>query len=516
MGETTVEDVGGAAPNPKPTISVPPRGSMESLFTSGIAGIGFSPGPITLMSSFFADQGPFSFSQLLAGAMVSPMAAKPSLLLADDSEKEEKGESSSENEKNSESTGGYKRNRPVNLVVAPPQMPPESLSPLFMVNPGFSPSGLLNLSPLQSPFGMSHQQALAHVTAQAALSQSYKQMHAEFQFPSSTATSESLLNYSSPSPTETMTQQTNPMPTEPESLKAESPEVSQSDNKAANFAAEKPASDGYNWRKYGQKHVKASECPRSYYKCTHLNCPVKKKVERSFDGHVSGIVYKGHHNHDLPQSNKRGKDGSASDKRQIETNRLNEHGPDAANFQATNQQSFGRHPPASHNHAMENSVIVVDCGDDDEPIAKRRNMDNAQPVPSSSHQTTITESKIVVQTRSEVDLLDDGYKWRKYGQKVVKGNSHPRSYYRCTYAGCNVRKHVERASADPKSVITTYEGKHDHELPVGRYSNHGSSNANAQQLKTQKIAAKGPREMNFGNNDTIPMTLHLKEEQITA
>lgn len=214
---------------------------------------------------------------------------------------------------------------------------------------------------------MSHQQALAHVTAQAALSQSYKQMHAEFQFSSSTDPSESLLNHSSPP------QQTNPMPTEPESLKVESPEVSQSDKKAANFAAEKPASDGYNWRKYGQKHVKASECPRSYYKCTHLNCPVKKKVERSFDGHVSGIVYKGHHNHDPPQSNKRGKDGPASDKGQIETNRLNEstvHGPNAANFQAT-----GRHSVASHhNHAMEDPVMVVDCGDDDddEPIAKRR------------------------------------------------------------------------------------------------------------------------------------------------
>lgn len=219
---------------------------------------------------------------------------------------------------------------------------------------------------------MSHQQALAHVTAQAALTQSYKQKHAEFQFSSSTATSESLPNYSSPSPTETLTKQINPIPTEPESLKVESPEVSQSDKKALNFAAEKPASDGYNWRKYGQKHVKASECPRSYYKCTHLNCPVKKKVERSFDGQVSGIVYKGHHNHDLPLSNKRGKDGS--DKRQIETNRLNEgvDGSDAANFQATNQQSFGRHPVVSHNHAMEDPVIVVDCGDDDEPVAKRR------------------------------------------------------------------------------------------------------------------------------------------------
>lgn len=36
------------------------------------------------------------------------------------------------------------------------------------------------------------------------------------------------------------------------------------------------------------------------------------------------------------------------------------------------------------------------------------------------------EPRIVVQTMSEIDILDDGYRWRKYGQKVVKGNHNPR------------------------------------------------------------------------------------------
>ena len=44
---------------------------------------------------------------------------------------------------------------------------------------------------------------------------------------------------------------------------------------------------------------------------------------------------------------------------------------------------------------------------------------------SSSHRT-VTEPRIIVQTTSEIDLLDDGYRWRKYGQKVVKGNPYPR------------------------------------------------------------------------------------------
>jgi WRKY transcription factor 33 len=83
---------------------------------------------------------------------------------------------------------------------------------------------------------------------------------------------------------------------------------------------------------------------------------------------------------------------------------------------------------------------------------------------------TVREPRVVVQTMSDIDILDDGYRWRKYGQKVVKGNPNPRSYYKCTTAGCPVRKHVERASHDLRAVITTYEGKHNHDVPAARGS----------------------------------------------
>lgn len=63
--------------------------------------------------------------------------------------------------------------------------------------------------------------------------------------------------------------------------------------------------DGYNWRKYGQKHVKGSEFPRSYYKCTHPNCEVKKLFERSHDGQITEIIYKGTHDHPKPQPSRR-------------------------------------------------------------------------------------------------------------------------------------------------------------------------------------------------------------------
>ncbi|XP_058766222.1 probable WRKY transcription factor 75 [Vicia villosa] len=72
--------------------------------------------------------------------------------------------------------------------------------------------------------------------------------------------------------------------------------------------------------------------------------------------------------------------------------------------------------------------------------------------------------KYAFQTRSQVDILDDGYRWRKYGQKAVKNNKFPRSYYRCTHQGCNVKKQVQRLTKDEGVVVTTYEGVHTHPI----------------------------------------------------
>ncbi|XP_017407181.1 probable WRKY transcription factor 13 isoform X2 [Vigna angularis] len=74
----------------------------------------------------------------------------------------------------------------------------------------------------------------------------------------------------------------------------------------------------------------------------------------------------------------------------------------------------------------------------------------------------VREPRFCFKTMSDVDVLDDGYKWRKYGQKVVKNTQHPRSYYRCTQDNCRVKKRVERLAEDPRMVITTYEGRHVH------------------------------------------------------
>ncbi|KAL3598927.1 hypothetical protein D5086_006845 [Populus alba] len=57
--------------------------------------------------------------------------------------------------------------------------------------------------------------------------------------------------------------------------------------------------DDHSWRKYGQKPIKGSPYPRSYYKCSRRRgCPARKHVERSLEDPTMLVVaYEGEHNH---------------------------------------------------------------------------------------------------------------------------------------------------------------------------------------------------------------------------
>ncbi|KAL0333158.1 UNVERIFIED_CONTAM: putative WRKY transcription factor 33 [Sesamum angustifolium] len=295
---------------------------------------------------------------------------------------------------------------------------------------------------------------------------------------------------------------------------------------------QRKSDDGYNWRKYGQKQVKGSENPRSYYKCTFPNCPTKKKVERNLDGHITEIVYKGSHNHPKPQSTRRSSSNSIQNPPtynnlgmpNLSSSLLeNAHQMDSVTTPENSSASFG-------DDEFEQGSSLSNSRDDDEnePEAKRWKGENetCEGI-SASGSRTVREPRVVVQTTSDIDILDDGYRWRKYGQKVVKGNPNPRSYYKCTFNGCPVRKHVERASHDLRAVITTYEGKHNHDVPAPRGS--GSYTTNRPPPMNSNIAPTAVRAsaigshsngMNFPNyarpqtmQNQAPYTLQMLQER---
>ncbi|CAM8992455.1 unnamed protein product [Rhodiola kirilowii] len=299
-----------------------------------------------------------------------------------------------------------------------------------------------------------------------------------------------------------------------------------SDYSYAGVSPGSPEYDDYNWRKYGQKQVKGSDFPRSYYKCMHLHCPGKKKVERSPEGIITEIIYSGGHNHPKPGLNRRSMGSSRFDdthsevglengvKRDSvwraaqngllqETRELRNDSFEYNSLTSMNSELHNPSPLQMHHGAIvesgdaidplytfsddeevddrgtHGSALITNDWEGDESEIKRRKIETYAAEMGGGATRCIHESRVVVQTTSDVDIMDDGYRWRKYGQKVVKGNPNPRSYYKCTSVGCSVRKHVERASNDLKSVITSYEGKHNHEVPAARNISHFNSSSAA-------------------------------------
>ncbi|XP_020589897.1 probable WRKY transcription factor 43 [Phalaenopsis equestris] len=151
--------------------------------------------------------------------------------------------------------------------------------------------------------------------------------------------------------------------------------------------------------------------------------------------------------------------------------------------------TFCAHHNYSHSEAIQmnnlhtlekKEVFEMDGGDDDDVKGSSIGVSGGK---KKKGEKKVRRPRFAFQTRSQVDILDDGYRWRKYGQKAVKNNNFPRSYYRCTHQGCSVKKQVQRLSKDDEVVVTTYEGVHTH--PIERNNDNFEQILNQMQIYTR-------------------------------
>ncbi|CAN1192299.1 Ras-related protein RABA4d [Linum perenne] len=219
--------------------------------------------------------------------------------------------------------------------------------------------------------------------------------------------------------------------------------------------------DGYQWRKYGEKDILGSTYPRSYYRCTlkyEEGCSATKQVERDSENPDNVITsYLGVHNHDAFSEEHNHDITTPVTKKSIshvttEPLTIGDSlctGLDYSGVTMLDFRGGANWRSDSLRIGSSNSDSVIEeegLGSDDNFPKGYREMDDV----------------VTSRTKSDVDVIDDGYRWRKYGQKLVKGNAYPRSYYRCTHARCPARKIIYRDSDDLRFVITEVRNAHSH------------------------------------------------------
>ncbi|BBG97943.1 WRKY DNA-binding protein 43, partial [Prunus dulcis] len=112
-------------------------------------------------------------------------------------------------------------------------------------------------------------------------------------------------------------------------------------------------------------------------------------------------------------------------------------------------QQINNNEPAAMVEVNNNENNVIEAAQEEKGSNKRKGGEGRK----ISVMKKASRPRFAFQTRSADDILDDGYRWRKYGQKAVKNSLYPRSYYRCTHHTCSVKKQVQRLSRTQASSL---------------------------------------------------------------